>query len=193
MAEKSNGNLEIEVKVRITSLAAFSARLPEIGFTLRTPETLERNVLFDTADCELRQSRQLLRIRRYGEKWVLTHKANGKPDPALRHKHRVETETEVEDGEALAAIFRELGYAPVFTYEKYRAEWSDGHGHIVLDRTPIGNFAELEGSPEWIDAAAEQLAIPHSEYLTGSYGQLFREWKTATGSSAQNMTFAEIG
>jgi adenylate cyclase class 2 len=192
MAEPPNGNLEIEVKIRVHDLAAFSAQLPGLGFTLRTPETFERNVLLDTPDGSLRQRRQLLRIRRYGEKWVLTHKATAKMDSATRHKQRVEIETQINDGEALAAIFRELGYAPVFIYEKYRAEYTDGHGHIVLDRTPIGNFVELEGSPEWIDATAAKLGIPHDAYVTTSYGQVFREWKAATGSTAQNMTFAEI-
>lgn len=192
MAEVPTSNLEIEIKIRVPDLAAFSAQLPGLGFTLRTPETFERNVLFDTPDGRLRQRRQLLRIRRYGEKWVLTHKAVAKIDPVARHKQRVETETPIKDGESLTAIFRELGYAPVFIYEKYRVEYTDGHGHIVLDRTPIGNFAELEGSPEWIDETAAKLGFPHTEYLTVSYGQLFLDWKTATGSPAQNMTFAEI-
>ena len=42
-------------------------------------------------------------------------------------------------------ILRALGYAPSFRYEKFRAEWTDGKGQVVVDETPIGNFCEIEG------------------------------------------------
>ncbi len=41
-----------------------------------------------------------------------------------------------------------------FVYEKFRAEWSDGEGHVVLDHTPIGDIAEIEGKSRWIDRTA---------------------------------------
>jgi len=68
---------------------------------------------------------------------VLTHKAKSED---RRHKVRVEVETRVEDGQEMDAILRALGFEPTFRYEKYRAEWSDGKGHVVLDETPIGDF-----------------------------------------------------
>src|ERR1039458_3755768 len=40
------------------------------------------------------------------------------------YKVRIETETLVNDGPALAAIFHQLGFEPVFRYEKFRTEWS---------------------------------------------------------------------
>ena len=58
-------------------------------------------------------------------------------------KERIETETTVEDGEAVAAIFKVLGYTSAFVYEKWRSEWADSEGHCVLDETPIGQYAEL--------------------------------------------------
>jgi adenylate cyclase class 2 len=187
-----SGTLEIEIKVRLTDRAAFVARLPALGFRLHTPETLERNILFDTPDSLLRQRRQLLRIRQYGNRWVLTHKAPAESDGATLHKARVETETEIGDGKTLAAIFERLGYRPVFIYEKLRTEWTDDEGHIVIDVTPIGDFAELEGSHEWIDATATRMGISSAQYLTASYGQLFLNWKKATLHAAVNMTFAEV-
>lgn len=190
--ENLAANLEIEVKVRLTDRAAFADKLAALGFRLLTPETLEHNTLLDTPDGLLRQRRQLLRIRRYGEKWVLTHKADAGISAASAHKVRVETETEVEDGGALATIFDQLGYRPVFLYEKLRTEWTDDRGHVVIDATPIGDFAELEGDHGWIDTTAAQLGIPPSEYLTASYARLFLDWKNATRHSAMNMTFTEI-
>ena len=76
--------------------------------------------------------------------------------PKVKTTH-VATETKVEDGQALAAIFTSIGLVPSFQYEKFRTEWSDGSGHVVLDETPIGNIAEIEGPPEWIDATAAKL------------------------------------
>ena len=45
------------------------------------------------------------------------------------------------------AILTALGFRPSFRYEKYRAEWTDGSGEVVIDRTPIGDLAEIAGTP----------------------------------------------
>ena len=111
---------------------------------------------------------------------------------ATLHKERMETETEIGDGNALATVLEQLGYQPIFTYEKLRTEWIDGAGHIVVDVTPIGDFAELEGERAWIDTTAESLGIAAAQYLTVSYGQLFQDWKKATKHPAENMTFEEV-
>ncbi len=192
-SENQESRFEIEIKIRLKDRDAFALQLPELGFRLKTPETMERNVLFDTPEGLLRQRRQLLRIREYGSHWVLTHKAPAPAATSPAHKVRIETETRVEDGRTLAGIFEQLGFQRGFTYEKLRTEWSDGEGHLVIDVTPIGDFAELEGSHEWIDRTAGRLGIASAEYLPVSYGQLFLDWKKATGNPAENMTFAEVG
>jgi adenylate cyclase, class 2 len=192
MAQKTAaGRIETEIKVRLTDRAAFTMQLPSLGFHLLTAETMERNVLFDTPENWLRQRGELLRIRQYGDRWILTHKAPVENSIASTHKVRAETETEIEDGRPLAAIFERLGYNPIFVYEKLRTEWADNEGHVVVDVTPIGDFAELEGESEWIDRMAAKLGISPEKYLKASYGQLFQDWKHATGSPATNMTFAE--
>ena len=89
-------------------------------------------------------------------------------------------------------MFLSLGLVPAFRYEKWRAEWSDGEGHCVVDETPIGNFAELEGSAEWIDRAAARLRIDPAQYITLSYGRLFDLWRDEHNSAAQDLTFAAV-
>lgn len=179
---------EVEVKFLVADPDALERQLREIGFQQKTASTFERNTLYDTAE-KLRAKGEILRLRQYGEKWKLTHKAKGKDG---RHKTRAESETAVSSGEEMDAILRALGYAPSFVYEKYRAEWSDGQGEVVVDRTPIGNLAELEGQPDWIDAIAGKLGISESQYITKSYGQLFEEWRKKSGSKARNMSFEEV-
>jgi adenylate cyclase, class 2 len=192
IGETRTGKMETEIKVRLTDRAAFTMLLPALGFHLLTAETMERNVLFDKPDGELRRRGELLRIRQYGDRWILTHKAPVENSAFTAHKVRVETETEVEDGRPLAAIFERLGFTPLFVYEKLRTEWADNEGHVVVDVTPIGDFAELEGGSEWIDRMAAKLGIFPANYMKASYWQLFQEWKRATGHPATNMTFAEI-
>lgn len=181
---------EVEIKFVVEDIAAFEDKLRALGFHQQTPLTHEFNTLYDTAKGQLRKSGQLLRLRQYGDVWTLTHKARGKKGI---HKTRVETETEVANGENMHAILLALGYLPSFEYEKFRAEWKDAEGHVVVDETPIGNLAEIEGPPEWIDSTAERLGVSPKRYITKNYVDLFQEWKRRTRSSAQAMTFAECG
>lgn len=184
------GTNETEIKFLVNDLEKLRKTLSARNFQEITPRTHEMNTLYDTAAHDLQSRGELLRIRRYGEKWLLTHKSK---DSAARHKSRVEIETAVADGEKLDCIFRSIGYEPTFRYEKFRAEWTDGKGHVVLDETPIGNIAEIEGDPEWIDHVAATLGIDEREYITKNYAALFFDWKERTGSRAREMTWAEVG
>jgi adenylate cyclase class 2 len=209
---------EIELKFPIHDLAHLQSVLPGLGFLLDTPRTFEQNTLYDTAARTLRESRQILRVRQYGDIWTVTHKrqpAASLNNDTARYKIRIETETHVDDGPALGAIFEQLGYAPVFRYEKFRTEWSqiastivgplftdaaysaevstpNPRSHLVIDETPIGDYAELEGPPAWIDQALAKLGVDPATCLTESYGKLFLAWKQRTGSAADNLTFDEI-
>lgn len=185
--------VEIEVKFQVEDGEALAAKLAKLGFRCVTPRTFERNVLYDTADRSLRARQSILRIRKYGDRWVLTHKRlpDGY-DAQERHKHRIETETEIADGVALGGVFTQLGYEPVFTYEKWRTEFADATGHCVLDETPIGNFAELEGPEEWIDTISARLGLDKAALMTLSYGRLFDLWRQRMGSTVTDLTFAAI-
>lgn len=185
--------VETEIKFRVEDPADLASRLEAGGFRMETPRTFESNVLYDTPDRSMRARTEILRIRQYGGTWTLTHKRLPDDGPGEdRHKHRVETETRVSDGEALAEVFRSLGLVPAFHYEKWRTEWTDGEGHCVVDETPIGVYAELEGAPEWIDRAAERLGVPHSQYMTLSYGRLFEQWRQEHNSNVEDLTFEAI-
>jgi adenylate cyclase class 2 len=185
--------LEVEVKFRVADPAALTQRLQSAGFHEETPRTFERNILYDTPDRRLRPQQTILRVRQYGDRWIVTYKClPPNHDPDARHKQREEIETQVQDGEAIGHIFSRLGFQPAFTYEKWRTEFADSTGHCVLDETPIGIYAELEGPPAWIDATGHKLGIDPSQFMTLSYGRLFDQWRQETGSSAQNLTFDEI-
>jgi adenylate cyclase, class 2 len=180
---------EVEIKFRVADVAQLQQKLAEAGFRQVTARTHEMNTLYDLPGHPLRDRGEVFRLRHYGERWKLTHKSKGTTG---RHKSRREIETAIEDGEKMAAILAALGFVPSFRYEKYRAEWSDGSGHVVIDETPIGELAEIEGPPEWIDRVAGRLGVTGRDYITDSYVALFFRWKQQTGSAAQEMTFKEV-
>jgi adenylate cyclase class 2 len=185
--------VETEIKFRLDDPAGMSPRLEAAGFHVKTPRSFESNVLYDTPDRKMRARTEILRIRSYAGHWTLTHKRLPDAGPGEdTHKHRIETETEVSDGEALVEVFRSLGLVTAFRYEKWRTEWEDGQGHCVVDETPIGNFAELEGSAEWIDRTARRLGVEPAQYITLSYGRLFEQWREQRRSPVQDLTFAAI-
>ena len=180
---------EIEIKFQVKDLRALARTLRTVGFRLVTPRTNEMNSLYDLPGGVLRARGQLLRLRKYGLVWTLTHKSGGKKG---RHSSRVELETSVADGNTMHAILRGLGYEPTFRYEKFRAEWSDGKGQVVVDETPIGNFCEIEGPPRWIDATAKKLGVSAADYITKNYATLFADWKLETHGAATDMTFKTV-
>ncbi len=190
---------EVEIKFRVGDVRALTAKLRAAGFQLLTGRMHEVNTLYDLPGAVLRKRNELLRIRKYGSVWTLTHKSG---TTRGRHSSRVELETNVSDGKKMDAILRALGYAPSFRYEKFRAEWIDeektgkkapgGYGHVVVDETPIGNFCEIEGPPRWIDGTARKLGVKAEDYITKNYATLFAEWKKETRSPAQEMTFRSV-
>ncbi|HEX8710231.1 MAG TPA: class IV adenylate cyclase [Terracidiphilus sp.] len=185
--------VETEIKFRIPDLSQLKRRLENAGFREETPRAFESNVLYDTPDRRMRARTEILRIRNYAGRCVVTHKRL--PDGSSgeeRHKHRIETETQVADGKALEEIFLSLGLTAAFRYEKWRTEWSDGEGHCVVDETPIGNYAELEGASAWIDRVAAQLEVDHAQYITLSYGRLFDQWRDEHPECGEHLTFAAV-
>jgi adenylate cyclase, class 2 len=180
---------EIEIKFQVKNLRGLTRSLRSGGFRLVTPRTHEMNTLYDLPGGILRARKELLRLRKYGSTWTLTHKSG---TTRGRHSSRVELETSVSDGKMMDAILHGLGYEPTFRYEKFRAEWADGKGKVVVDETPIGNFCEIEGPPRWIDATAKKLAVQTADYITRNYATLFSDWKQDTKSEAKEMTFKAV-
>ncbi len=119
---------EIEIKFRVESLAELTRALKQAGFRQLTRSTHEMNSLYDLPGQKLRKRGEMLRLRKYGDNWVLTHKAKSKEG---RHKTRVELETRVENGEQMDAILRALGFTPDISLRKIprrmvRRHWACG-------------------------------------------------------------------
>jgi adenylate cyclase class 2 len=185
-------SIETEVKIRLLDAAAAKRRLDDAKFAISVPRRFESNTLYDTADLKLKRAQMLLRLRQVGSDCIITWKGPSIPGP---HKIRPELETTVGSLEKLDQILRALAYEPSFRYEKYRTEFKQqenaSDGVVTFDETPIGNFFELEGTPDWIDRTAALLGFERGAYVLASYGRLYLDHCAANGLEPSNMVFSE--
>lgn len=167
---KHKSPIETELKLRIPATGPYRALLEGLGFHEVHPAQAEVSVLWDR-DGELRATGSALRTRSYAGQSRLTWKGAKVPDPIL--KIRPEQESGIENPEALEAILRALGYAPVLRMEKVRAIWERAELEACLDETPFGCYLELEGEPQAIRAAMESLGLAPDRAETRSYPELY--------------------
>jgi adenylate cyclase class 2 len=167
------GATETEVKLRIPSPEAARERLRRVGAVLVRERHFEDNVLFDDRAGSLRASGTVLRLRTTPHGGVLTFKGPRAIEDGV--KSREERETVVGAPEEVRAILRNLGYRPLFRYQKYRETWTHRGQEIEVDELPIGSFVEIEGDAEGIHAVARELGFSPSDYVNESYVGLYFE------------------
>lgn len=163
--------LEIEVKIKVQLVEPWRQKIRLLPAALTRARVFERNVVFDTLQGDLKKQGMLLRLRQQGAQSVLTMKMPAQENAT--YKIREETEVQVSDFACMEKIILAIGFQPNFIYEKYREVFTAWQTHIMIDETPVGNFIELEGSPESIDAVAARLGFSAADYITDSYHRLF--------------------
>jgi adenylate cyclase class 2 len=178
---------ETEIKIKIEDPESFCRRLQEIGSRVSSVRHFEDNSLLDFPDKRLQLSRSLIRIRSAEGQGRLTFK--GPPRPEGVFKVREELETKVGDSESALQILERLGMRICFRYQKYRREFAMEDVMIAVDETPIGNYAEFEGSESGILELARKMGIDSPEFLRASYYSLYVEYCERTGATPRFMTF----
>lgn len=186
----NDNNLEVEVKFFVGDHEPIRTALQEQGATLKKPRIYEYNVIYDTADFQLKRADKLLRLRQ-DEQVRLTLKA---PSPENRQaaseaKVRQELEIEVSDFATAEAIITHLGYQPKLIYEKYRETWQLDEVEIVLDEMPYGNFIEFEGPEAALKPLAQQLQIDWPKRILLNYLALMEEAKAYANLPFDDITF----
>lgn len=178
---------ETEIKVNIEDPGDFCRRLSVLNPVILSARHFEDNYLLDFPDQKLRSSQCLVRIRFAEGRHVLTYK--GPPRPQGIFKVREELETTVEDGEILLQALDRIGMRVCFRYQKYRREFSVGEIHVTVDETPIGNYAEFEGSESEIRALAGKMSIAEAQFLRSSYYSLYLEHCREKGKTPEFMIY----
>lgn len=167
--------IEIEKKYRLSEEDSrlIEKRLGEIGAEF-CGEDFEENILYRGGPLKGRNA--VLRIRKIGEKTVLTYKERIENDSPV--KQQTEHETRIENCSEMEKIIECLGLSKKMIYEKRRRTWRLKQVEIVLDELPFGLFMEIEG-PVTAIAEAEMLLdiedfpAEHKTYprLTGELGK----------------------
>jgi len=148
--------IEIEKKYRLTTeqRAEILKRLPQLG-AVHAGDEFEQNTLY--AGKNFNRNDAVIRLRRVGDRSILTFKKRFKSSAKI--KRQLEEETEVGNPGALEAILRELGLTPSLVYEKRRQTWKVTDTEIVLDELPFGLFMEIEGPAKEIRRLEKALTI----------------------------------
>jgi adenylate cyclase class 2 len=170
--------IEIEKKYRLTKKQRQEVllRLPQVGAN-RLGENFEVNTLYAGENLDV--DRSVLRLRRIGNRGILTYKERFPTRSDIKHQR--EDETPLDNPDAMEAILDAIGFAPVLIYEKRRETWRMGESEIVIDELPFGLFMEIEGPEKEIRDIERKLAIKGLKAETATYPQLAHKHGTDFG------------
>ncbi len=169
--------IETELKIPVHSLEQVRTALGRAGARRAHGAIREDNYLLDDDAGRMRTSGRVLRVRLIGDRGVLTLKGPATYDGGV--KRRREDEVEIADSDRLLEILARLGFETVGRYQKVRETWLLGGAEVVLDRTPIGDFVEIEGPPEHLEAAARSLDLDPDDAVTESYPDLWLQYRAS--------------
>jgi adenylate cyclase class 2 len=195
--------VEIEAKMRVTSLLAVKDRLQAAGAKL-VGEFLERNTFFDTEDRTLLAADEGLRLRlnhdlNTGTKvCIMTFKG---PRQHGQLKSRQEIQTTVGSYAEACLIIERMGYTQILSFEKRRDTYTLRDCEVELDTLPrIGCFVEIEGPrDEAILEVREALKLSDRPLVRAGYvallmndlqeaGEVLREVLFPAGESTKRVS-----
>jgi adenylate cyclase class 2 len=178
---------EIEIKFPLRDRNELLRRLHELGGTRLYAETFEDNIVLDRRG-ELRTKGALLRVRKFGRYSLATYKGPTSIESG-GIKTREEVQTGVESFELAIQLFDALGFKPVFRYQKFREVWRVRDVEVVLDRTPIGDYFEIEGPIDVIRTVAAELGMNMEEAIRQTYADLYRQHRRTRADLPEHMVF----
>ena len=179
--------LEIEAKFKIEDLDRLRNELLKLGAS-NEGDCLERNWILDDVEGNLKQRGVLLRVRNMGGvDGVMTVK---QPTQQGEFKTREETETMVDSTRELLKQLSAVGFQVVWIYEKIRQTWLWRDCVLALDQCPeIGDYLEIEGSPENIRHVCGDLGLDPSEHIDDTYLGIWIKHLKSLGEPRRDMVF----
>ncbi len=161
--------IEQEVKLRFDDYEAARQAVVTAGGRLVRSERPQDDRYLDTTDDRLSRGRCALRMRREPGVTTITFKGPRQGGPV---KSREEIETTVADADTMEAIFGRLGFAEWWRNVKHREDYLIGEARVFIDRTRVGVFVEIEGTPRTIADTAAALGRSPADYILDSYHTL---------------------
>jgi adenylate cyclase class 2 len=179
---------EIEVKIRVASAAEAVERIRAAGAVLVRERELEDNRLYDRDGGALAAAGRRLRLRRVGDRAVLTAKAR-LDEAESGFKVRREEETDVPDADAMARVLDAAGFELLWRYQKYRTTWRLNGTTVTLDELPDASWVEIEGDRDRIDAVAARLGCSSADYETRSHREMAEAERRDAGAPVPDLVF----
>jgi predicted adenylyl cyclase CyaB len=161
--------VEQEVKLRFESHEAARQAVITAGGRLVRSERPQDDRYLDTTDDHLSRGRCALRMRREPGVTTVTFKGPMQGGPV---KSREEIETTVADADVMEALFGRLGFTEWWRNLKHREDYLIGEARVFIDRTDVGVFVEIEGTPKTIAETAAALGRGPDDYILDSYHAL---------------------
>src|SRR5687767_11309455 len=177
---------EIEIKFALKDRPGLVKKLHEIGAQRLYAETFEDNIVLDRRG-ELRTRGALLRVRKFGRYALATFKGPVAFDGNV--KKRDEVQTGVESFDLAIQLLHSLGFKPDFRYQQFREVWRVPEVEVVLDRTPIGEYFEIEGPMDVIRVVAEELGMSMDHGLRQTCADLYRQHRRTRADLPEHMVF----
>ncbi len=177
---------EIEVKIKVDDFKKIEMELLKLNISKIIDWEFEDNIVFDFPELNLKNNGKLFRLRKTEDNNILTLKTPSESNDK-RFKIREEYEVEVSDFRIMKKIIEHLGLKKFFRYQKYRKTYIIKNNHICFDKTPIGNFIEIEGDKQTILEIAKHIGKTEADFITSSYFVLFRESNKSGDMVFENM------
>ena len=161
---------ETELKILEINVKDIRKKLLSHGAT--KTETVNIHALhFDYPDLRLKKNKELLRLRKVGERTELCFKSKSK---AGKFRNADEIQSEVDDFESTTELFQRLGFIIRSETKKTRESYQNGKVHFEIDTLPnIPPLLEIEGpSEEEIQKWVEKLGYRMAQTSTMTGGEV---------------------
>lgn len=179
---------ELEVKARITDVAALRRQLRRAGARLDFRGAM--------ADRRYDQGRALtrrdeaLRLRTYRpagrkpERAVLAWKGAANARAGGKYRHRLELELDITDPAALHGVLTRLGFRVTEAIDRRVEVYRLGHATLRLERYPrMDTLLEVEGTPAAIERAIAATGLARDQFRSESLPYFMHVYRRRTGRS----------
>ena len=179
---------ELEVKARVSNVAALRRRLRRAGARLEFRGAMvDRR--YDRGSALTRRD-EALRLRTYRPvgrgpvRAVLTWKGAASARAGGRYRHRLELELDVTDPGALHGVLTRLGFRVTEAIDRHVEVYRLGHSTLRLERYPrMDTLLEVEGTPAAIERAIAATGLAREEFRSESLPYFMRAYQRRTGRS----------
>ncbi|MCD6590727.1 MAG: class IV adenylate cyclase [Candidatus Aenigmarchaeota archaeon] len=176
-------NIEIELKFEVENENEILNKLKKLGAE-KIFDGVEHNEIF--VNDVIREKKMLLRLRKAGQRNILTLKTNIEKG---EFKRANEFEIEISNFSCAKTILENLGFEVFWIYEKIRKDFKINDVKVSVDKLPFGVFVEIEGNEKRILETAQKLGLDIRNGLSKTYMDLYREYCEQRGLEMENLIF----